>query len=213
MGVNLNGTENLLKVAKQFKINNFIFASTAAVYAPCNRKHSENSVIGPIGIYGQSKKIAEDKIMTYAAVNSAFKFVILRLFNIYGHGDNTPHFIPEMLKKIMNCPEVFVGNLKTIRDYTYIDDVSDAIFKIIKKNKSFDNQIYNIGTGIGTSGMEVIKLVSLFYKKDLVIKQDKTLLRKIDRPKLVADIKRFFKDYTWLPKHKIENGLKKLCEK
>ena len=211
--VNLKGTKNLLKIAKEFKINNFLFASTSAVYALNNRRCTEDSVLKPIDIYGKSKKSAEERIVNYSTKNSAFKFVILRFFNIYGYNDNTPHFIPEMIKKIKNNSKISVGNLETIRDYVYIDDIIDAIFRIMKKNKNFNNQIYNLGTGVGTSGIEVVKLITHFFKKELSIKRDKKLLRKVDRPKLVADIRRFSKKYNWSINYSIEKGLKKLCEK
>lgn len=211
--VNLKGTENLLKIAKEFKINNFLFASTAAVYAPSNRMHAENNALKPIDIYGRSKKLAEEKIISYSKKNPTFKFVILRLFNIYGYDDNIPHFIPEIIKKIKNSLKISVGNLETIRDYIYIDDIIDAIFLIMKKNENCNNQIYNLGTGIGTSGIEVVKLIAYFFKKGLLIKQDKKLLRKVDRSKLVADIRKFSKKYNWSPKYNIKKGLKKLCEK
>lgn len=211
--VNLKGTENLLKIAKEFKINNFLFASTAAVYAPSNRMHAENNALEPIDIYGRSKKLAEEKIISYSEKNPTFKFVILRLFNIYGYDDNIPHFIPEIIKKIKNSLKISVGNLETIRDYIYIDDIIDAIFLIMKKNENFNNQIYNLGTGIGTSGIKIVKLVAYFFKKGLLIKQDKKLLRKVDRSKLVADIRKFSKKYNWSPKYNIKKGLKKLCEK
>ncbi|MFH1388110.1 MAG: NAD(P)-dependent oxidoreductase [Patescibacteria group bacterium] len=211
--VNLKGTENILKIAKQFKVNNFLFASTAAVYAPSNRRHTENSTLEPMDIYGQSKKLAEEKIINCVAENQTLKFVILRLFNVYGYGDNTPHFIPAMIKKIKSNSKIFVGNLETIRDYIYVDDVIDAIFKIIKKDENFNNQIYNLGTGNGINGADAIKLITHCFKKNLSTKQDKTLLRKIDQPKLVADIRKFSKKYNWSPKYNIKKGLKKLCEK
>ena len=67
--VNSKGTENLLKIAKEFKINNFLFASTAAVYAMSNRKHIEDSTLKPIDTYGRSKKLAEEKIISYSEKN------------------------------------------------------------------------------------------------------------------------------------------------
>lgn len=213
MEVNLKGTKNLLRIAKKFKINNFLFASTAAVYATSSRRHAENCALKPIDIYGISKKLAEEMIINYSTKNSTFKFIILRLFNIYGYDDNIPHFIPEIIKKIKNDPKISVGNLETIRDYIYIDDIIDAILRVMKKNNNFNNQIYNLGTGIGTDGIRIIKLVTHFFKKRLLIKQDKKLLRKVDRPELVADIRKFSKKYNWSINYSIEKGLKKLCEK
>ncbi|MBU0636955.1 NAD-dependent epimerase/dehydratase family protein [Patescibacteria group bacterium] len=68
----------------------------------------------------------------------------------------------KFIKKIKNSFKISVGNLETTRDYIYIDDIIDAIFLIMKKNENFNNQIYNFGTGIGTSGIEVVKLVAYF---------------------------------------------------
>ena len=134
----------------------------------------------------------------------------MRLFNIYGHDDNTPHFIPEMIKKVKKNDNILVGNLESTRDYIYIYDVIDAILLVIKNN-NFNNQIYNLGTGKGTNGMEIIKLIAHFCKKEILITQDRKLLRKIDQPKLIADITKFSKKYNWFPRYSIEEGLKKIC--
>jgi UDP-glucose 4-epimerase len=210
--VNVEGTENLLEVAKKFKIRNFLFASSAAVYAISGKKHTEDGLLEPVDIYGKSKKIAEEKLVSCSTKDPDLNFTILRFFNIYGDGDNTPHFIPEMVGKISNNPKISTGNLETIRDYIYIDDVVDAILLVLEKNEEFDNQIYNLGTSIGTKGIRVVRLIADYLGKEPSIKLDEKLLRKVDQPELVAEIDKFSREYKWSPNYNIEKGLKKMMK-
>lgn len=212
LAVNLRGTENLLKISNCLGIKKFLFASTAAVYAPDKQSHSENSRLGPIDIYGLSKKLAEEAIIEQAKYNTDLKFTILRLFNVYGPEDATPHFIPEMIRKIKNEAITMVGNLNTTRDYIYINDVAKAFLKVLRSEKKLANFIYNIGTGKGINGFKTIKLIAQFLEKSPTIIKDSSLLREVDRKKSVANIKKFSKAYSWLPKYNIESGLKRLCK-
>jgi UDP-glucose 4-epimerase len=134
------------------------------------------------------------------------------LFNVYGPNDLTPHFIPSILKRINKSNSIKAGNLDTIRDYIYIDDIINVLLKIIKEWKT-NNNIYNIGTGKGTAGNKIIKLIEKIKGAGIKIDSDAGLIRKIDRRKLVANIQKLSADYNWSPKYDINHGLKKLIKK
>ncbi|MGP1360811.1 UDP-glucose 4-epimerase GalE, partial [Campylobacter sp.] len=84
----LNNTANVarvLKYAKTYNVNKFIFSSTAAVYGePDVAEVSETTPTNPINPYGRSKLMSEQIIKDYAASNENFKFAILRYFNVAG---------------------------------------------------------------------------------------------------------------------------------
>lgn len=209
--INVEGTKNILGISKELGVTKFIFTSSAAVYKSSEKAHKESDKLGPNDIYGKSKELGEKIIETESRIDKKCEYFILRLFNIYGHLDLTPHFIPEMIKKIKRLENISVGNICTKRDYIYVDDVVSAYEKIIESKDK--GSVYNIGTGESISGSEVINLISKNINKKIVIKQDKRLFRSSDTPNLQSDNTKFYVDYNWRSKISIKVGIKKLCQK
>lgn len=209
--VNFFGTHLLLDLAIKNDTKNFLFASSAAIYKPSKYRHREDNPLEPIDIYGISKQLAEELINFYARTTD-INSIILRLFNVYGPGDKTPHFIPMVLSRVEKSDRIRVGNLNTFRDYIYVGDVVEAIIKILKSNSGFNNFIYNIGTGKKYSGSSLIKIIERLRNKKILVNQDKKLMRKTDRRILVADISKFSREYLWEPKYGIIRGLKQLIK-
>ncbi len=208
--INVVGTETTLEIAHTIGIDKFIFFSSAAVYKPSNKKHKETSKLLPMEVYGSTKLEAEEKIRRYCPKKN-IKYTILRLFNVYGPNDSTPHFIPSILKRINKSNTVKAGNLETIRDYIYIDDLISVLLKIIREGE-INNEIYNVGTGKGTTGNKIIKLIENIKGINVQIESDVDLVRGVDRKKLVANIQKLSNHYEWIPKYNIYDGLKKLVK-
>lgn len=212
LAVNVDGTKNVLKLLIDFNVNKLIFASSAAVYSPSKSKHFENEKLQPIDIYGKSKKLSEELILNFSKKNPNIKYNILRLFNIYGSNNLTPHLIPTILKKIKTKSIVTVGNIKTARDYIYIDDLINIFLLVLRSKSGFNNQIYNVGTGRNISGKYIIKTISKLYKKKIEIRIDDKLLRKKDCPQLIAGVDKIFHDFKFKPKYNFNSGIKQLCK-
>jgi len=96
--VNIIATQHLLDWSRKTGIKKFIFASSGNVYKPKNIMHSEEDACEPIGYYGATKYAAEQLMKAY---NNFFQISILRLFGIYGPGQNKMT-IPNIIKKIDN---------------------------------------------------------------------------------------------------------------
>lgn len=206
--INVQGTKNLLFLAKNLKIDKFIFASSAAVYSPAERAHKETDKLKGIDIYGKTKILAE-KLIEYFSKKIRTKFIILRLFNVYGPDDRIPHFIPSIIEKAMESSNISVGNIGTKRDYVYIDDVADAFICALNKKNGNNIEIYNIGSGIQYSGLKIIQLVGKIIKKKIIFDKNPKLYRKIDRKCLLANNKKAFLYLDWKPKIGILTGLRK----
>ncbi|HOX10757.1 MAG TPA: NAD(P)-dependent oxidoreductase [Candidatus Moranbacteria bacterium] len=206
--VNVNGTKSIFEIVRKKKIRHMIFTSSGAVYKPSRKAHKEKDVLQPIDIYGKTKKEAEEFLFKECK-QYRINLTILRLFNIYGKYDLTPHFIPEIIKRIEKASHIKVGNLNTERDYLYVDDLVEVFIKILKMKKN-QNGIFNIGTGKAHKGIEIIELISLIAKKQIQLIENSTLKRKNDRPILCADIKKTLNVLHWKPKHNLKNGLAKL---
>lgn len=209
--VNINGTESVLKIAKEKSIRRFIFSSSAAVYRPSDKMHRETDITEAIDVYGRTKLVCEDMIKKDCQDND-MSFVILRFFNIYGNYDMTPHFIPSIMGKMEKAELIEVGNLNTERDYVFIEDLIDLLLDIVKR-RSLPSDIYNVGTGIGTSGEDVFDMIRKIhgFKRRALVKKD--LLRKNDRKRLVANNEKVSEAFNWKPRYNLREGLESMLKK
>lgn len=201
---NITGTRTLLDVASRVGIKRIIFTSSAAVYKPSCLPHRETDALAPIEVYGRSKLLGESLVKVYAR-SRRFDFSILRLFNVYGYKDTTPHLISSITKALVDNVPCHVGNLTTCRDYIYISDVVAAISLALSREGR--GSIYNVGTGIGYTGAEVIELLSSIVGRDIATHYSDNKTRAVDRPCLKADTSLISSSLAWKPRIGLREGL------
>jgi UDP-glucose 4-epimerase len=173
MDINVNGTLNVLEACHTSKVNNFVFASSAAVYGDVTRLPiPENHTLRPLSPYGTSKMLAERHVSSYNKLGKIQNTISLRIFNVYGEGqasevDVITRFATRLSKGL---PPIIYGNGKQTRDFISIDDVVDAILLSIRPMEEKDNikeltysPVFNIGSGIPTSIDELAqKMIRIF---------------------------------------------------
>lgn len=174
---NISGLINVLECCKEYNVNNFVFSSSCTVYGEPDDiiVNEETPVKQPNTPYGNSKKIGEEIIKDFS--KNEFKCISLRYFNPVGSHDtgligDDPNGIPNnlvpYLTKVVNGEleelSVFGDDYNTIdgtciRDYIHVVDLAKAHVKSInhleKMKTNFD--VFNIGTGKGTTVLELIK--------------------------------------------------------
>lgn len=167
---NVEGTENVLKCCVENNIKKIMFASSAAVYGNSEEiPFSEKSFTNPISPYGKSKLSAENIIKKTCEEND-LKYVIFRLFNVYGEGQNENYsgVITKFLRNITNDePLIVYGDGKQTRDFISIHDVVNAFEYALKSKK---NGTYNIASGKSLSINELSKMLMSSLDKKLEIK-------------------------------------------
>lgn len=147
--VNINGTQNLLDLCKQFSINKFIFASSSSVYGN-NKKlpfSESDSVDNPISPYAATKKSGELLCHVYSHLYG-FNIACLRFFTVYGPRQRPDLAIYKFTESILKEKEISIyGNGTSRRDYTYIDDIIQGINKAITWASTGNNkyEIFNLG--------------------------------------------------------------------
>ena len=203
--VNVLGTVNLLKLAVDFTIEQFIFGSSSSVYGQSKRlPFTENDpcekIISP---YGASKRSAEFFVESFHK-SFGLKAIILRLFTVYGPRGR-PDMAPALFTKaiLSDKPINQFGDGSTSRDYTYIDDIVDGIAKTLDKN--FDFEIINLGNNHPVRLTEFISILEKVIGKKAKIK--KIPMQKGDVEKTRANIVKAKRLLGWQPKIKIEQGL------
>ena len=140
---NILGFHNLIEVSKKYNIKKFFYASSSSVYGDSNKfPVDEKSILNPKNIYGLSKKLNEE----YIKINSNKKtqYIGLRFFTVYGEWGRPDMLILKYLDYAKKNKTLYLNNSGNHwRDFTYIDDVTKILSKLIQK-KFKENEVYNI---------------------------------------------------------------------
>jgi UDP-glucose 4-epimerase len=207
--VNVEGTRAVLEAAAaQGQPMSIVLASTAAVYAPADWPHHEGDPLGPIDVYGYSKRWAEELACSFSA-RTGMAVGIARLFNVYGPGETNPHFIPSLISQIQAGEAVRLGNLSSKRDYVFVDDVAEALVRLARHCATGQSATLNVGTGTAHSGHEVVRALTGLSASSAgaAITTDPSRMRSVDRPLLQANSNLAQKVLGWAPDTSFEGGL------
>ena len=145
----------------------FIQISTDEVYGDINEgKFSEESSLKPSNPYSASKAAAEMFVLSHARTYG-IDYIITRSSNNYGERQYTEKLISNSILCMQESRKIPIhGNGSYIRDWIYVKDNIEAIFKIIDSKKV--NEIYNISANNEMTNLEIVKnVVAWFTKEDL----------------------------------------------
>lgn len=199
--INITGTLNLVDALNKLEDKpRLIFTSSASVYgAKTSAPQQVSAVPQPCDIYGYSKMIGEH------IVSSRYeKYVIARLFNVFGEKDPIPHLIPSIVRQL-DEPVIELGNAESERDFVHVSDAAKAFIALSTQGRL--RATYNIGTGTSRSVEEVIRTIKKLSESDARLIFHKTERREIDPPRLCADISDITRDTDWRPVVTFEDGI------
>ncbi|TLF82707.1 NAD-dependent epimerase/dehydratase family protein [Nocardia cyriacigeorgica] len=158
--VNTVGTITLLSAMAAAGVRRIVFASTGSIYGTSARQPmTEDLPDVPPHPYAASKLAAELAIQGHAQGGMA-SAVILRLLNVAGGVDpDTTRLVPRVLAAAVNRSVLPVnGDGSAVRDYLHIDDAAAAFVAAVEHMPPFGDAVrFNIGSGRGTSVMDVIR--------------------------------------------------------
>ena len=221
--VNVGGTINLLKLMEKFNCYNFVFSSSATVYGKDNINPNENSPKAPINPYGETKLAVESILNNvYRSSPKKWRIIVLRYFNPIGAhhsgllGEDPFKFstnvFPDICKVALGKKKefsIFGNDWPTcdgtgVRDYIHVMDLAEGHIAAMQYLFEHENQIqfFNLGTGIGTS---VLELVDIFEKSNSCKVPYKFVGRRNgDAPILVANNELAIAKLKWIPKRDIK---------
>jgi UDP-glucose 4-epimerase len=208
--VNVDGTRAVLAATASLRHRvSLVLASSAAVYAPADGPlHEEEGSLGPVDVYGYSKRWAEELAASFAA-RTGTAVGIARLFNVFGPGETNAHFIPSLICQLKAGESVRLGNLSSKRDYVFVDDAAEALLRLAWYGRDGQSATVNVGSGRAYAGHEVMAAVAgltpaLAGRAPII---DPGRLRPVDRPMLLADPALAQKLLDWTPRTGLLDGL------
>jgi len=203
---NVEATQRMLEVGKELSLRKFIYASSSSVYGFCPElPMTESSPLLPYSPYGVTKLAAENLCYLYFK-NYDVPTISLRFFTVYGPGQRPDMAFHKFFRSIStNKPITVFGTGEQTRDFTYIDDIVDAVFACTSRGRT--GETYNLGGG----GRKMLKdLFPLFEKicgKKISINWEEN--QKGDVLHTLADIQKARRELGFDPKTPIEEGLSK----
>jgi UDP-glucose 4-epimerase len=209
--VNASGTLNVLKACVDGGVKRFVFASSAAVYGePSYVPIDEEHPTVPLSPYGASKLAGERHVQGFCEAHG-LKTVVLRLFNVYGprQGLNCEG---DVIARFMDClhsgrPLTVHGDGSQTRDFVHVKDVVEAFVLSLKKEEAA-GEVFNVGSGRGTSVTELAEAVLGLGGRDLGLVYEKP--RKGEIKHSWANIEKAGKMLGYAPKVTLQRGLKTL---
>ena len=154
-------TKNILEYLKFIKIKKYVHISSSMVYGNfINKIANETDPANPIDIYGTNKLISELLVKSYSK-NFGIPFNIIRPSAVYGPSDANKRVIQNFIENGLKNKISFATNpSKNFLDFTYVEDLAEAIFNICMKGENYET--YNAARGRSRSILEVIKVIKKF---------------------------------------------------
>ncbi len=205
---NITGFINIIDACRQHNLEHFVYASSSSVYG--NRedvpfKETDN-VDHPISLYAASKKANELIAHSYSHLFQ-LKTTGLRFFTVYGPWGR-PDMAPFIfVKRISEGKPITVfnhGNME--RDFTYVDDIVEGVYKVIEGNNNDDPyKVYNIGNSNSINLNDFIQTIERTVEKKAIVEY-KTM-RAGDVVRTYSDISNLKNDYGYSSTINIEEGI------
>ena len=210
---NVNGLFNIYECLKNKNWKkNIFFASSSSIYSDKSPIpfSNETEQLNFKSIYPITKLFGED-LSRYYTINYSFNVTVMRFFTVYG-----PYGRPDMayfsfLKSIIENRQInLVSNGNVYRDFTYIDDLIEGIFKVFIKKRNKPYLILNLGNNKPRKIVDIINIYKKLSNKKAKIKNTKNFFK--ENKITYADINEMKKIYKWSPKINLEMGLKKFYD-
>ncbi len=204
---NIQGTQTLLELARQYKVDKFVQISTDEVYGSLGEYgfFTEETPLAPNSPYSASKAGADLLVRAYHETYG-LPINITRCSNNYGPYQYPEKLIPLMIHNSLNNRQLPVyGDGLNIRDWLYVEDHCSAIDFVIHQGRN--GEIYNIGGGNERTNLQVVRtILELLGKPETLISYVEDRLGH-DR-RYAINAAKIRNELGWAPKYDYESGIR-----
>jgi UDP-glucuronate 4-epimerase len=209
--VNVVGLQNILEIAKQKSVSQFVFGSSSSVYGVNPNipwKESDTELI-PVSPYASSKIAGEWIGKTYSSL-FGMRFIALRFFTVFGPRQRPDLAINSFTGKILNGDPIdFFGDGNTLRDYTYVKDTVAGIVSAMQYDKT-NFEIINLGNNKPVTLSHLVETLEKVLGKKAIL--NCLPEQQGDVPVTYADISKAKQLLQYEPQTSLEEGLAKFVE-
>lgn len=210
--VNAIGSLNIFKACLDHGVERLVHISSSEVYGSAKyTPMDEQHPLLPYSTYSVAKAAADMWAQTLHWEHQ-LPVVILRPFNTFGPRETLPYFIPEMIRQGLKETVIRVGNLDASRDFTYVDDMADAMVTALE-TRDIEGETINLGTNQTHKMGEILRLIKKELdaeEKNVVVAEERLRLKDLEI--LVADNSKARKLLGWTPKTDFVQGVRKTIE-
>ncbi|RIL33051.1 NAD-dependent epimerase, partial [Staphylococcus equorum] len=225
---NIVGFMNILECSRHFNIKNLIYASSSSVYGANTSKpfSTSDNIDHPLSLYAATKKSNELMAHTYSHLYN-LPTTGLRFFTVYGPWGRPDMALFKFTDAIVKDETIDVYNHgKMMRDFTYVDDIVEAISRLVKKPASPNPEwtgespdpgssyapykVYNIGNNSPVRLMEFVEAIENKLGKEA--KKNYMDLQPGDVPETYANVDDLFRDINFKPETTIQDGVNKFVD-
>lgn len=195
---NIVGFDTLAKAAIKHNVKHFIYASSSSVYGDNGELKSP---------YAVSKATNELQAQVYSSLYDT-KFTGLRFFTVYGEGIREDLAISKFIKAMKANEPIYVyGDGTQSRDFTYVDDITEAIKLILESDKEWKNEVFDIGYGESTTVNELVNILKTIINPSFnnIIYEDE---KGYDVKTTLSNNNKLYDWFGYKPKYDIRKGLK-----
>lgn len=209
--VNVAGTQNLLELARERGVPQFVFGSSSSVYgiSPNVPWREDDTVLRPISPYASNKVSGELMGHVYAHLHD-IRFIALRFFTVYGPRQRPDLAIHKFARLMLaGKPLPFFGDGTTRRDYTYVSDIVEGIVAALAYQGS-DYEVVNLGDNHPVSLAELVgELETALGRRALLDRQPE---QPGDVPQTWADLTKARELLGYAPRVGLREGLRRFAE-
>lgn len=211
-------TQNVEPAAKLFlkfathnpKAKRILISSGGTIYGNSSKEIiDEDEKAEPISAYGLGKLMIEQALQ-FARRNYGVNFNILRISNAVGrhHQSKAQGVVPAAIRCLRaGSPFNLIGDGSIVRDFVDADDVAEAIWSACS-DQHFNDKIWNVGSGSGTSVLEILSLLEkVSGRKFNILHSPK---RSLDVRRIVLDCERIASDIGWKARRDISKTIEEL---
>jgi GDP-4-dehydro-6-deoxy-D-mannose reductase len=219
MSININGTLNILQSILNLKNPPAtMLISSSEIYGqltPDQVPVTEDAPLRPVNPYAVSKAAVD--LLAYQYFKAyGLPIYCVRAFSHSGPGQKTVAVLSDWafqtaeIELGLKPPEIKVGNMEVIRDYTDVRDTVRAYWAIITKGQS--GRPYNVCSGLGYPLADLLKIITSFSTRKIKLIADPSRLRPVDIPILIGSPERLKSETGWEPKIAINQTLRDLYD-
>ncbi len=209
---NLIAFQNVMQATVDSAIGSFLYASSSSVYGNSpNAPYSEKELnLQPISFYGMSKLVNE-MMASLASASSTTSMCGMRFFTVYGPwGRPDMAYLRLIYSALTGKTFHLLGNGEAIRDFTYIDDVVESVYKLSQElhlRVGTTHEIVNIGKGSPESILEMIQIVSECVGKPIMLEHHAH--NPFDVQATHADVSKLIQQIGFKPEITLREGLRR----